>query len=124
MGGLTIGTRNHQPGPEGCGKSSSGCSPVKGAAIILGDAATGIPLNKSGRPFTETNELDIWFGYSDDAGWFSFTNPPPGACRLMAQTPIDDRTCRQSDHLDLFQLLGVAENVRVPSGRAGRLRLE
>ena len=101
-----------------------GKPPVSGAVVMLCDARTGIPLNQSWRPFTETNNLELRLARTDAAGRFSFTNVPPGTYRLLAQTPIDDKHWRDDAGAEVCRLLGTAEKVRVPSRRAGALHLE
>ncbi|MBN1360804.1 MAG: carboxypeptidase regulatory-like domain-containing protein [Sedimentisphaerales bacterium] len=113
--------------------------PVVGAAVILCDQASGIPIDSEGAgPFTDeflaagresrprkNQDNPILYALTDEKGSFRFENVPAGEYRLIAQSWLDaDKIERLIEpNGRQIELRGVVEHVRVSAGRTATVRI-
>ncbi len=103
--------------------------PVSGAALMVCDAETGIPVStESYRPFTKEMQFQqLVIAMTDEQGAFTVLGVKPGVYRLIAQSWEDaEKPVRQLLEVNgrVVHLRGIVPQVSVPSDDATKLTIQ
>jgi len=104
---------------------AQGDTPVAGAAVVLFEQSSGMPLTKRAmRTLTEAHRLraamdDLAHVLTDQQGRFCFEKVPPGEYRLIAQSWPEAESIKgimEQANGERLHLHGIAEHVKVSAG--------